>query len=149
MSFIATGIKKSNVIPPTYRAKCLINMIDILNADDDLRHYLRTTEQTLYHYFGKTQFEYMDKCKQITFDLLKNPNLATKYSPNVITQLSSKKTKKKQQIEHTKTSNSTGFLICHKCKSKDIDWTQRQTRSADEAMTVFCECRQCGNRWKM
>lgn len=38
---------------------------------------------------------------------------------------------------------------CRKCKSKDIVWTQRQTRSADEPMTTFCVCRQCGTRFKI
>lgn len=37
---------------------------------------------------------------------------------------------------------------CGKCKKKMVSYSQAQTRSADEPMTVFCECTNCGNRWK-
>jgi DNA-directed RNA polymerase subunit M/transcription elongation factor TFIIS len=39
-------------------------------------------------------------------------------------------------------------LVCSRCHSKTIKIDQKQTRGADEAMTVFCTC-QCGNRWRM
>jgi transcription elongation factor S-II len=37
---------------------------------------------------------------------------------------------------------------CGKCKEKMVSYSQAQTRSADEPMTTFCECMNCGNRWK-
>lgn len=37
---------------------------------------------------------------------------------------------------------------CRKCKSRLITYTQAQTRSADEPMTVFFYCATCGNRWR-
>jgi transcription elongation factor S-II len=40
-------------------------------------------------------------------------------------------------------------LQCRRCKSTDVAWEQKQTRGADEAMTVFCSCATCGNRWTM
>ncbi|KAF2674208.1 transcription elongation factor [Microthyrium microscopicum] len=39
-------------------------------------------------------------------------------------------------------------LTCGKCGQKKVSYTQAQTRSADEPMTTFCECMNCGNRWK-
>lgn len=42
---------------------------------------------------------------------------------------------------------STEFQ-CGKCKKKMVSYSQAQTRSADEPMTTFCECMNCGNRWK-
>ncbi|PSR87412.1 transcription factor S-II, central domain-domain-containing protein [Coniella lustricola] len=39
-------------------------------------------------------------------------------------------------------------LQCGKCGQKKVSYTQAQTRSADEPMTTFCECLNCGNRWK-
>lgn len=39
-------------------------------------------------------------------------------------------------------------LECGKCHQKRVSFTQAQTRSADEPMTTFCECLNCGNRWK-
>lgn len=44
---------------------------------------------------------------------------------------------------------SEGFLTCHKCKSKEVDVEQKQTRSADEPMTLFALCVKCGTRWTM
>ena len=39
-------------------------------------------------------------------------------------------------------------LTCGKCKQKKVSYSQAQTRSADEPMTTFCECMNCGHRWK-
>ncbi|KAL6711981.1 transcription elongation factor TFIIS [Coniothyrium glycines] len=39
-------------------------------------------------------------------------------------------------------------FVCGKCKKKMVSYSQAQTRSADEPMTTFCECMNCGNRWK-
>ncbi|KAH8196298.1 hypothetical protein TruAng_009546 [Truncatella angustata] len=40
-------------------------------------------------------------------------------------------------------------LTCGNCKQKKVSYTQAQTRSADEPMTTFCECMNCGKRWKV
>ncbi|KAK5941294.1 transcription elongation factor TFIIS [Knufia obscura] len=48
--------------------------------------------------------------------------------------------------EEAKSISAT--LECGKCKQKQVSFTQAQTRSADEPMTTFCECQNCGNRWK-
>lgn len=39
-------------------------------------------------------------------------------------------------------------LKCGKCGQMRVSYTQAQTRSADEPMTTFCECLNCGTRWK-
>ena len=43
---------------------------------------------------------------------------------------------------------STDDFTCSKCKSKKCTFYQLQTRSADEPMTTFVTCINCGNRWK-
>jgi transcription elongation factor S-II len=43
---------------------------------------------------------------------------------------------------------STDDFTCGKCKSKKCTYYQLQTRSADEPMTTFVTCIDCGNRWK-
>ena len=43
---------------------------------------------------------------------------------------------------------STDDFTCSKCKSKKCTFYQLQTRSADEPMTTFVTCLDCGNRWK-
>jgi len=40
------------------------------------------------------------------------------------------------------------LFTCGRCKSIKTTSTQKQTRSADEPMTVFVFCLNCGKRWK-
>lgn len=42
----------------------------------------------------------------------------------------------------------TDIYTCRKCRSKKCTYYQLQTRSADEPMTIFCQCCDCGTRWK-
>lgn len=41
------------------------------------------------------------------------------------------------------------LLKCRRCKSNDIITEQKQTRAADEGMSVFAVCRNCLTKWKM
>ena len=44
--------------------------------------------------------------------------------------------------------NQAGIFKCGKCKGMNTSNYQKQTRSADEPMTVFVRCKDCGNRWR-
>ncbi|KAK6325996.1 hypothetical protein J4Q44_G00016400 [Coregonus suidteri] len=49
----------------------------------------------------------------------------------------------------SKTSGTISDLFqCSKCSKKNCTYNQMQTRSADEPMTTFVLCNECGNRWK-
>ena len=37
---------------------------------------------------------------------------------------------------------------CGKCKKRKVTYYQKQTRSADEPMTTFLTCVNCGNQWR-
>lgn len=39
------------------------------------------------------------------------------------------------------------ILVCGKCRERKVDYYQKQTRGADEPMTCFCHCLNCGARW--
>ena len=43
----------------------------------------------------------------------------------------------------------TNLFKCGKCGKRKTTYTQLQTRSADEPMTTFVLCLDCGNRWKV
>jgi transcription elongation factor S-II len=43
---------------------------------------------------------------------------------------------------------AASLFTCSRCKSTKTTSTQKQTRSADEPMTVFVFCLNCGKRWK-
>ena len=42
----------------------------------------------------------------------------------------------------------TDQFKCGRCKSRKCTYYELQTRSADEGMTTFITCINCGNRWK-
>ena len=44
--------------------------------------------------------------------------------------------------------NVSGQYKCGKCKSNKTTYTQIQIRRADEPMTTFVTCLNCGNGWK-
>lgn len=39
------------------------------------------------------------------------------------------------------------ILVCGKCHKRTVDYYEKQTRGADEPMTVFAHCLSCGKRW--
>ncbi|KAK9919113.1 hypothetical protein WJX75_009483 [Coccomyxa subellipsoidea] len=49
--------------------------------------------------------------------------------------------------QHMKMATTDQFK-CGKCKQRKTQYYQMQTRSADEPMTTFVTCTNCGNRWK-
>ena len=58
-----------------------------------------------------------------------------------------KKVRDKQKYEPNIEASTDNFT-CNKCKSKKCTYYQLQTRSADEPMTTFVTCLECGKRWK-
>lgn len=44
--------------------------------------------------------------------------------------------------------STTDEFRCGNCKQNKCTYVEKQTRSADEPMTLFIECQNCHNRWK-
>jgi transcription elongation factor S-II len=44
--------------------------------------------------------------------------------------------------------NVEGLFKCGRCKTYKTTYYQMQTRSADEPMSTFVTCLNCGNKWK-
>ncbi|PGG97043.1 transcription elongation factor S-II [Helicocarpus griseus UAMH5409] len=53
----------------------------------------------------------------------------------------------KAMVAKAERSVSTS-LQCGKCGQKKVTYTEAQTRSADEPMTLFCTCVVCGKSWR-
>lgn len=51
------------------------------------------------------------------------------------------------KIENKSVEIIDSVLTCGKCKERKVDYYQKQTRGADEPMTCFCHCLNCGARW--
>lgn len=76
-----------------------------------------------------------------------------------ITELASKAVKQEREAEQKElwearrtdldmNKGTTDAFRCGKCKQSKCTYYQMQTRSADEPMTTFVRCVNCGNRWK-
>ncbi len=63
-------------------------------------------------------------------------------------QLINEKIQRDKYKYETTIEAATDTFTCRKCKSKKCTYYQMQTRSADEPMTTFVTCIDCGNRWK-
>jgi transcription elongation factor S-II len=108
---------------------------------------------------------YIDQLKSIYMNI-KNPVLLKKIKKKQIyahkvafmthQEMQPKKWKKmidkkkiKDENRYTpKVEASTDNFTCWKCKSNKCTYYQLQTRSADEPMTTFVTCLDCGQRWK-
>jgi len=53
-----------------------------------------------------------------------------------------------KQADLLKFSEDKSLLQCGRCKEFKVSYYQRQTRSADEPMSVFATCHACGKKWK-
>lgn len=58
------------------------------------------------------------------------------------------KSKRDQNKFEVNMAAATDTFTCRKCKGKNCTYYLQQTRSADEPMTIFVQCIDCGTRWK-
>lgn len=56
--------------------------------------------------------------------------------------------KREQRILEGNMSMATDRFRCSQCKEKKCSYYELQTRSADEPMTIFVKCLNCGKQWK-
>lgn len=53
------------------------------------------------------------------------------------------------QVIQQEVHEAPSLIQCHSCKQYKVSYYEMQTRSADEPMTCFCTCLNCGKKWKM
>lgn len=118
------------------------------NVNDSYRNRLRTFTMNLRN----------KKNPELRARLLSggiSPSAFIKMSPNDMAPESLKKEIEKLNKQNlfdaqgaTEKRAVTDRFTCGKCKHKKVSYYQMQTRSADEPLTTFCTCENCGNRWK-
>ena len=64
-------------------------------------------------------------------------------------QIMDEKYKRDKLMYEEKEEAMTDEFKCGRCKSRECTYYELQTRSADESMTTFITCLNCGNRWKI
>ena len=121
------------------------------------------------HCMSQHESEYIDKAQQILFNVYQNPKL-TQHGINLLIKTDEFMARNTiiEDIQHETIIRQSRFeqmlqekydmvndksyhttLKCRRCGSPEVSWEQKQTRSADEASTVFCTCTKCNNRWTM
>ena len=98
-------------------------------------------------YIGNSKLIERVKQKEIkSYDLAFLP--PTKLFPERWVDVLDRKVKLDQQKYEKRTEIATNIYRCGKCGLRRCTYYQLQTRSADEPMTTFVTCLNCGNRWK-
>ncbi|MDC0142056.1 hypothetical protein OAI84_00500 [bacterium] len=69
-------------------------------------------------------------------------------NPKIWEKLINKKQKRNKNLCEINMNAATDEFICYKCKQRKTTYYQLQTRSADEPMTTYVTCLNCGANWK-
>jgi transcription elongation factor S-II len=149
----------------------LSNANELNAVSEDILAKARDVENATYKEFQpETSEAYKSKIRSL-FQNLKNKSnrqlsqrvFSGEIKPEEFVVMSSedlKSEERKKQDEDLKKENMNNAMVaqeeysissefvCGKCKQKKVSYKQAQTRSADEPMTTFCTCMNCGNRWK-
>tara|TARA_B100000900_G_scaffold335182_1_gene296640 strand:+ start:265 stop:786 length:522 start_codon:yes stop_codon:yes gene_type:complete len=162
--------------PEKFRTKISEHLNSILNNQNNAENLekgiynytlTRCEEKNLIKKWSNVYFcvIYIEKLKSILYNLsnkeilnkinnkeIKSHELAfmthQEMRPDIWNKLIEEKKIKDENKFSPKIEASTDDFTCSKCKSKKCTFYQLQTRSADEPMTTFVTCIDCGNRWK-
>lgn len=85
--------------------------------------------------------------KEFTLDELAAKNSYELY-PEVWKELSDRLIMREQKLLEGNKGMATDQFKCHGCGKRECTFYELQTRSADEPMTIFITCVNCGKRWK-
>jgi DNA-directed RNA polymerase subunit M/transcription elongation factor TFIIS len=85
--------------------------------------------------------------KEFTLDELAAKNCYELY-PEVWKELSDRLIMREQKLLEGNKGMATDQFKCHGCGKRECTFYELQTRSADEPMTIFITCVNCGKRWK-
>lgn len=157
------------------RLKCRELLSSALKCDDmpdgcNLDGLAAKIEECIYNEFGDTNMKYKNRVRSRVSNLKDSRNPALRLNvlhgaidPERIARMSAEEMASDEMKElrqrFTKESindhqmavtggTKTDLLKCGKCKKNNCTYNQVQTRSADEPMTTFCYCNECGHRWK-
>lgn len=147
-----------------------LRVSEIPEGAHDPEELAASIEDAIFEEFGNTEMKYKNRVRSRVANLKdsRNPQLrqnvliglisAQKIAVLTAEEMASKEMKQlrekltKEAIndhQMAKTGGTTTDLFkCGKCRKNNCTYNQVQTRSADEPMTTFVYCNECGNRWK-
>lgn len=68
--------------------------------------------------------------------------------PHLYTELRDRQLLREQHLLEGNKAMATDIFECNRCHKRQCTYYQLQTRSADEPMTTFITCLNCGKRWR-
>ncbi|XP_061908527.1 transcription elongation factor A protein 2 isoform X2 [Entelurus aequoreus] len=165
------------VTTDSVRNKCRELLVTALQTDDDYKTIgvncgvlAAQIEEHIFEEIKSTDMKYKSRLRSRISNLKdqKNPDLRRNVlcgniSAQTIASMTSEAmaSAEMKQMRETLTKESirehqlsrvggteTDMFVCKKCKGKSCTYTQVQTRSADEPMTTYVLCNDCGQRWK-
>ncbi|KAH9523659.1 hypothetical protein Btru_040617 [Bulinus truncatus] len=167
---------KSHNTTDAVRIKCRELLSNALKSSEipegahDPEELSASIEDAIFEEFGNTEMKYKNRVRSRVANLkdTRNPQLrqnvliglisAQKIAAMTAEEMASKEMKQlrekltKEAIndhQMAKTGGTnTDLFKCGKCRKNNCTYNQVQTRSADEPMTTFVLCNECGNRWK-
>lgn len=83
---------------------------------------------------------------EYTFEDLMSFN-QTELFPGRNKELAEKQFQREQRLLEGNKANATDKFYCARCHKRECTYYELQTRSADEPMTIFIQCVNCGKRW--
>ena len=83
---------------------------------------------------------------EYTFEDLMTWN-QTEIFPERNKELAEKQFQREQRLLEGNKANATDKFFCGRCHKRECTYYELQTRSADEPMTIFIQCVNCGKRW--
>jgi len=159
----------------TTRDRCIELLYDGMVTDsgapvEQILERAQGLEKAVHRNLGGTTTDYRSKIRSLFVNLKdkNNPGLresivsgelpVERFSKMTSQEMASEERKAAdQKIEAQNLHNSlaageqqaeTDAFQCSRCKQRKCHYRQAQTRSADEPMTTFVTCTNCGNRWK-
>ncbi|XP_074970798.1 transcription elongation factor A protein 3 [Phalacrocorax aristotelis] len=159
------------------RDKCIEMLTAALRMDDDYKEFgvncekmASEIEDHIYQELKSTDMKYRNRVRSRISNLKdpKNPSLRRNVLcgailPSLIARMTAEEmaSDELKELRNAMTQEAirehqmaktggtvTDLFQCGKCKKKNCTYNQVQTRSADEPMTTFVLCNECGNRWK-
>lgn len=172
-----TSFPATSSMTDAVRLKCREMLTQAIKVDGETPEGCSSAEElaeeledAIYAEFSNTDMRYKNRVRSRMANLkdVKNPALRKNYISGAIAanklakmtpeEMASDEMKKirekfvKEAINDaqlaTVQGTKTDLLKCGKCKKRNCTYNQLQTRSADEPMTTFVMCNECGNRWK-
>ncbi len=87
------------------------------------------------------------KAGEITLEELTHFNFNDLY-PELWKDLSMRQFEREKRLLEGNKSMATDQFFCKRCKKRECTYYELQTRSADEPMTIFIQCVNCGKQWR-